>query len=367
MLDGASPQLGAQYGYTPMSPDQLTASWFGEIFNADVQAVSCKPIGDGLVGMNLRVALEVAPRDSEQVPAALVVKLPSEDPTSRATAIALHNYVREVRFYTELAETVDIRCPQCHHAEWHEETGDFVLVLEDMAPAIQGDQLAGCAPETAARIVTELGKLHGPRWGDSSLADLEWIGRPSSTDDEQLRGMWELLAPGFLATYDRHLEPTQRALLDAFAPHLPDWLAARTGPRTVTHGDFRLDNLLLGDGTTDGGPLVTAVDWQTPAEGIGVGDLSYFIGAGLLPADRRAAEHDLLEVYAKELAAYGVQIDRSTLAADYARMSFGGVVMAVLASQIVGSSERSEAMFSVMATRHLQQALDLDALDLISG
>jgi len=348
-----------------MTPDDLTPDWFGEILDAEVRSVSHQPIGDGLVGMNLRVALEVAPVDVGRVPASLVVKLPSEDPTSRATAIALQNYVREVRFYSELASTVDIRCPRCHHADWHEETGDFVLVLEDMAPAKQGDQLAGCAPDTAAGIVAELAKLHGPRWGDASLGELEWIGRASPTDDEQLRGMWELLSPGFLATYDRHLEPAQRSLLDAFAPRLSAWTAARTGPTTVTHGDFRLDNLLLGEGTPGGGPLVTAVDWQTPAEGIGAGDLSYFIGAGLLPADRRTAEHDLLEVYATGLAAYGVDVDRTELAADYARMSFGGVIMAVLASQIVGGSERSEAMFAAMATRHLQQALDLDALDMI--
>lgn len=365
MLDGTSCGGGARYGRAAMTPDELTPAWFAEIFDAEVRAVSHRPIGDGLVGMNLRVALEAAPADADRVPAALVVKLPSEDETSRATAIALQNYVREVRFYTELADTVDIRCPQCHHAEWHADTGDFVLVLEDMAPATQGDQLAGCSPATAADVVAELAKLHGPRWRDPTLGDLDWIGRPSPTDDEQLRGMWELLSPGFLATYDRHLEPEQRSLLDAFAARLSGWLAARTGPTTVTHGDFRLDNLLLGDGTPGGGPLVTAVDWQTPAESVGSGDLSYFIGAGLLPADRRSVEHDLLGVYADGLAAYGVDVDRSTLASDYARMSFGGVIMAVLASQIVGGSERSEAMFAAMATRHLQQALDLDALDLI--
>lgn len=39
--------------------------------------------------------------------------------------------------------------------------------------------------------------------------------------------------------------------------------------------------------------------------------------------------------------------------------------MAVIASQVVGESERSEAMFGAMATRHLQHALDLDSIDLV--
>ena len=39
--------------------------------------------------------------------------------------------------------------------------------------------------------------------------------------------------------------------------------------------------------------------------------------------------------------------------------------MAVVASQIVGASERSEAMFAAMATRHTRHALDLDSESLI--
>ena len=39
--------------------------------------------------------------------------------------------------------------------------------------------------------------------------------------------------------------------------------------------------------------------------------------------------------------------------------------MAVVASQIVGSSDRSEGMFAAMATRHTQHALDLGSEALI--
>jgi hypothetical protein len=47
---------------------------------------------------------------------------------------------------------------------------------------------------------------------------------------------------------------------------------------------------------------------------------------------------------------------------QYRREAFAGVVMAVVASQVVAPSDRSEALFTAMATRHLQHALDLDAL-----
>ena len=39
--------------------------------------------------------------------------------------------------------------------------------------------------------------------------------------------------------------------------------------------------------------------------------------------------------------------------------------MAVVASQIVGGSDRSEAMFAAMATRHVRHALDVGSESLI--
>ena len=125
----------------------------------------------------------------------------------------------------------------------------------------------------------------------------------------------------------------------------------------------KASELLFGDG--DESPLVPTVDWQTPGHGVGVTDLSYFIGAGLLPADRREHERVLVERYAAAVEDYGVEIDRNWLWTTYRRDAFAGVVMAVVASQVVGESARSEAMFAAMATRHLRQSLDLDALALV--
>ena len=61
----------------------------------------------------------------------------------------------------------------------------------------------------------------------------------------------------------------------------------------------------------------------------------------------------------------GVDADADWVWNEYRRNAFGGVIMAVVASQVVGGSERSEAMFAAMATRHLQHCIDLDSLDVI--
>jgi hypothetical protein len=85
----------------------------------------------------------------------------------------------------------------------------------------------------------------------------------------------------------------------------------------------------------------------------------------LVIEDRRAHERELVAAYAEALGVYAVDVDRDWLWTQYRREAFSGLIMSVLASQIVGVSERSEAMFTAMATRHAQHAIDLDALAVI--
>ena len=124
-----------------MDASDVTAEWLSDVLGGEVAGVRESRIGDGLVGMNLRVELvDAAP----ELPSSVVIKLPSPDPTSRMTGVMLRNYEREVKFYLEVADSVDVRVPHCHHGEWDADSGDFVLVLEDMTPAEQGNQITGC-------------------------------------------------------------------------------------------------------------------------------------------------------------------------------------------------------------------------------
>jgi hypothetical protein len=103
---------------------------------------------------SVRIAL--AYDGPEPGPATLVAKLPASGPHEPGDAQALRNYELEVRFYQELAPTLPVRTPRCHHADIASDAGSFVLLLEDMAPARQGDQLLGCTPDEAAVAVAEL-------------------------------------------------------------------------------------------------------------------------------------------------------------------------------------------------------------------
>jgi aminoglycoside phosphotransferase (APT) family kinase protein len=132
----------------------------------------------------------------------------------------------------------------------------------------------------------------------------------------------------------------------------------------VTHGDYRLDNLLFS--SDGGGDAVIAVDWQTPGHGEGLADAAYFLGAGLLPDQRRLHERDLLRRYHEELLDGGVQLSFDECWHAYRLGTFGGVVMSVIAPMLVERTARGDAMFTAMGTRHLQHAEDLNALALLA-
>jgi aminoglycoside/choline kinase family phosphotransferase len=287
----------------------LTEAWWSGLFGVEVRSGVPERIGSGQVGMNLRVRLESV---DPTVPATVVVKLASPDPVSRATGMSLRNYEREVKFYREIAATVDVRVPHCHFADWNPDGGDIMLVLEDMAPAEQGDQIRGCGPDEAVAAVEELARLHGPRWGDPTLHEVDWLQRRAAAGDaEQLAGLYSMLLPGFLATLggavDAGTDGRGTAFLEELARRIPAYVAGLGEPWTVTHGDYRLDNLLFC--REPGSPPCTVVDWQTPGHGNGAVDLAYFIGAGLLPPERREMEWDLVARWRAGVEAHGHVLD----------------------------------------------------------
>ena len=347
-----------------MRAEDVTSDWLSSTLGGDVGPVTAQHIGDGHIGVNVRISM---PDAEAGLPGSVVVKLPATDETSLATAAMLRHYERETKFYTELASTVDIRVPACLHGEWTAETNAFVLVLEDMAPAVQGDQLTGCTLDQARDAVRELAKLHGPRWDDPTLFEIDWIEHDKGDTGDEAAGslamMWQMFFPGFSGTYRSHLSDDEFELAERFGGAIAAWRGGRTGPKAITHGDYRLDNMLFD--TPEGGPPVTVVDWQTPAVGSPITDLSYFIGAGLLPEDRRAHERELIGDYLEALSGYDITLDEAWVWEQYRRDAFAGLTVAAMASQIVTLNDRSEAMFGAMAQRHLRQALDLDSFSLI--
>ena len=349
-----------------VTPDELTPEFFTTVLGARVVGVDRVPVGTGQMGASFRCRLryEGDPR-SPDLPSTVVAKLPSLDEQSRLTGTSTGTYEREVHFYRELQHTVDVRAPRCYHADSDSVTGGFVLVLEDLAPAVQGDQIVGCSIDQARLALGELAALQAPRWGDPALDGYEWLARRAPGDADQLQALYQAVWPGFVARYEHRIEPAGLALGERLGGALVAWLDRCREPFTVTHGDYRLDNMMFG--TPAGGHPLAVVDWQTVGHGPGAADLSYFLGASLLVADRRVHERDLVAHYHADLVRRGVTgWSPDECWADYRLYTFAGVVMAVVASMIVTQTERGDEMFVAMATRHLRHAMDLDAAALLA-
>lgn len=351
-------------------PDGVDALWLGGVLRhagvatGELTGVNAKRIGAGKVGDNVRFSLVWSPPHSG--PDTVVGKFASPDPMSRAAGVALGNYDREVRFYRDLAGTVAVRAPQCHYVAMDDTTGDFVLVLADLAPAEVGDQIAGCTLDEAAAAVRALVGLHAPRWGDATLAHQgAWLGPRLVGGGEALAEAYSAMAPGFVDRYADRLSADAAATVAGFAQVMHRWVAPVDGPQTLTHNDYRLDNLLFG--TDDTGTYAAVVDWQTVGLGPGVADVAYFVGAGLLVDQRRASERELLGEYLNELSANGVTVDADQAWHTYRRTCPAGMVMAVFASSVVGPGDRSDAMFAAMAERHAIQVADLDVINLLGS
>ena len=348
-------------------PEQVTPQWLTDVLreagalgiDSRVVAFDATPIGTGQVGANVRFALDY---DGAPGPPTVVCKFASADPDSAAAGVSTLTYETEVAFYRHLADSVDVSRPHCYFADLEHGTANVVIVLEDLAPAEQGDQIAGCTIEQAELVMVEAAKLHAPRWGDPTLADMAWLNRPPS-GGTVLMIFWD----GFLARYRDTLAPETIAEGQRLVGAVGALQDLRPLVPTAIHGDFRLDNMLF-DGSGGARP-VTVVDWQTVHVGSGPQDVAYFIGNAFADvAERREHEERLVRMYHERLVERGVKgytFDECWL--EYRRHGHASLIMAIAASMLVGRTERGDRMFMAMADRSAQLARDVDAFGALTG
>jgi aminoglycoside phosphotransferase (APT) family kinase protein len=347
-------------------PSDLDDDWLTDVLSgagilsdgARVDGHTTEAIGTGQMSECHRVGLHYA--NAAHGPDSLVLKVAASDPTSRATGTALGAYVREVRFYRDVARSLGVPVAQCYHSEVERETGWFSLLLEDLTPARQGDDVAGAGLADAEAAVDALAGIHAARWDDPALRSTRWLNARSPLDQALLSGLLD----GFVERYGDRLDPAHVSLAERFVPVLDAWAADDAGPHALQHGDFRLDNLLFATDRPE--RPVVAVDWQTVFYGPALHDLPYFLGCSLRPEDRRAHGEALVRRYHDALTAAGVRdLSWEDCWELYRKRTFGGLTMSLAASMLVERTDRGDDMFMATFARHAQQAIDLDAASLL--
>ena len=148
-------------------PSAIDAAWMTEALEeagvargATVTALECTGfIGTGQMSRNARFHLEW---DHPGRPVSAVGKFPSTDPPTKASSFENGAYLSEVGFYTEIAPTVDVRTPACWVARYDDRIPDFVLIMEDLAGSVQGDQFTGSTVDETELAIEQAVNLHSP-------------------------------------------------------------------------------------------------------------------------------------------------------------------------------------------------------------
>ncbi|MDF0666294.1 MAG: DUF1679 domain-containing protein [Nitrospira sp.] len=299
----------------PSTPESITTAWLttmlrraGVLDRAAVVGITVTPVagGNGFVGQTARLQVAYdAPESS--APATVFVKLSSADPAVRQQLRRVGIYEIEAGFYRDVAlqPAFPIRVPRPYLSRYDEGTSASVLLLEDLNSVEFGDNLTGCSATDAQIAVRQLGLLHAHYWGAPLLNSLSWL--RALTDEAQARAaIYQAMLPRFEQRCAGFLTPGLREAARRFALVFPEYSQqCSTGPQTLTHGDFRADNLAFAH--TGEGRGVTVFDWQVVRRSRGPRDLAYFLSGSLSVEQRRTLEESLLGLYHETLKANGVE------------------------------------------------------------
>lgn len=346
------------------SPAELTAEWLTAALASSghdlvAEHVAASPIGVGQIGTNLRLTVSWSHGDG---PATLVLKLAAGDPGSRD--IVRSGYYKEVGFYTQLSEQVQVRVPYCWFGDSSADGSVFTLLLDDVAGAQPGDQLVGCDVEQASAALVNLAGLHASTWCDPRLSTLDWLQLGDLSGSDFLGAMMADTVPLFAERMGKRLAAEDLDVLTRTAAATNTWLGTRTERFALMHCDYRLDNLMFTPAR-----VVTALDWQTAAIGPPLRDVGYFLETSLLPEVRRSAEDQLLAAYLQALRGGGVTgYSDEDARLDYRLGLLQGPLVTVLGCVYAQAerTERAESMFAVMAERSCAAIRDHDPFALLS-
>jgi hypothetical protein len=339
----------------PSSVDDVSAPWLAQATGFDIDTAEAELIG---VGIGVTSAVYRVHLTGPSCPGTLVMKLPALDEAAVFTSTVLRMYHREVGFFNHLADQSPIRVPKGYFGAIDEETAQFVVLMEDLGTKRSVDQLLGMELADTEQAIDALAAWHANWWGradpivESGLAirlgdplypavlplvfDEGWAKVTGLMDLPQcIREVGEKWVGGF------------EGLLQELSQ----------GPTTLSHGDYRADNMLFDD---DGS--VVLLDFQLIGSGSAAYDLAYFITQSL-DADM-AADHEkaLFERWIDGLRAGGVpEADLGHMWDHYRKAALFCLVYPIVASRGMDFDDpRQYALVDCMNTRYARAVEQLE-------
>jgi aminoglycoside phosphotransferase (APT) family kinase protein len=211
-------------------------------------------------------------------------------PPPGETADTAHDVLRE-HHVTDALQGTDVRVPETVLAcDDHDVLGCDFYLMERAA----GDVLRESEPERFAtlerrqrigeELVDRLAEIHRV---DTEAVGLDDIGHPEGYTERQVRRWREQFEWAFEVTAEERTVPKIAAVGDWLDDNVPD-----SHPKTLVHGDYKLDNVMFGP--ADDPEIVAIFDWELSTRGDPRFDLGWLLTYWRDAADPEPAIPELI-------------------------------------------------------------------------
>jgi thiamine kinase-like enzyme len=294
----------------PLQVDELSAEWLQSVLALQLDGAvisdfeaSIIGVGEGFMGQLARITLSFH-GEQGKAPGSVIAKFAALAQETRDQAADQKLYQREIGFYRDIGEKAGVPIAKCYYSLYREDSNQFVILMEDLAPGEPSDQVIGTDKETSREVIEQFAKLHAKWWNSPDLEELEWAkwllkATPMEEGLAMLeRSMREAEETGKFDAY-----PEMKRLMPLLPP-LFKFDPAPPYPFTLTHGDLRSDNIIK---PTDKGGRFAIIDWQLTGVGDPVNDIVRWMTQSISIEDRKETEQELLKLYHRRLVEYGVK------------------------------------------------------------
>ena len=360
----------------PARSKDITAEWLNEALHssgflrgANITALQHEPwgVGEGFVSDMARLTVTYDP-EVPRLPKTMIAKLPTTYESARAVALQFNVYEKEIRFYIEVAPRSPIRAPGLIYGEVDSERQKYVLILEDCSCYAQIDQITGLDDDQTKLVALKLADFHARWWDAEDLFSFLWIPKPRGAEAMALidtfRVCWDVSVQN--EEFVRALPEGGREAGLKIYEHYP-WLIESVPDNhlTITHLDFRVDNMFFDWATADD-PLIV-FDWGGASVGRGVGDLAYMLGGSVATELRRTLEKDVVKLYYERLLEGGVSsYSFDECWNDYLKGLLFFTFIGVLAVASLDMSDpRGTELLRVAIPRYFTSIVDNDATSVL--
>jgi len=291
----------------PKHPDQITSEWMtyvlreaGLLAQGNVKSIRKEIMAEGKAWLSTIIKTEVE-YDSPNVsaPSSFVIKLLAESRMFRDFSYEIGAYEREIKFYKQIAENIPIRLPKLYYSVSGYHCN--LMLMEDLSYLTPGDQVKGMDQRRVLITLDSLAKVHATYWESPLLGSMDWL--PTTNNIElDYDGNWD----SFVELCGYFIDPVGLRVGEKLRPHI-SWLFQEISkrPKTITHDDMKVDNLLFGQpGTKE---AVVILDWQFAIQSMGATDVARLIGGSELPSERRGHQFEALRYWYEKLLEQGVE------------------------------------------------------------